>query len=399
MAFEDIIYKSVQEEKLWIDIVGKEIKYITDYMPNQHLLGRGIQVVAPTKEAKKSVCQMQFKLFRAYLGNDHTLLSVFQRTAGTNFSLNQRLGCFFMYLCNIMVVTGTFYGLEQSTPVQDVLASFIISLCGTLPVLITKKFFQKSKPREVKSTKHILHEKSDKTTTSVAKDVDEGNDTGTAGTLGTGILSARAPTALHDWDMGEFMERDDLTIAVFNEHVGKLYDKENQEHKIKAISDIRKALFDQMFPLPHVFKKVGWIILIFWSLAACITAIVYGFKFDIEAKAIENTKNPNLALYKNDDCWNTTLALQIEADLSNNAFQMDYIEQHAKNAGSYGGGDAKSWLLSILQSLLTSMILWQPLTVYCITWIKIWMFSWHLKMEVGPGNVVLLCKRCCCGYG
>eukprot|EP01083_Nonionella_stella_P128803 390391_1 len=31
MAFEDIIYKSVQEEKLWKDIAGKEIKYITDH--------------------------------------------------------------------------------------------------------------------------------------------------------------------------------------------------------------------------------------------------------------------------------------------------------------------------------------------------------------------------------
>eukprot|EP01083_Nonionella_stella_P092954 260335_1 len=26
------------------------------------------------------------------------------------------------------------------------------------------------------------------------------------------------------------------------------------------------------------------------------------------------------------------------------------------------------------------------------------MFSWHLKLQVGPGNVCLLCKRCCCGY-
>eukprot|EP01083_Nonionella_stella_P128448 389248_1 len=138
MAFEDIIYKSVKEDKLYKDIAGKEVKYLTDYMPNQHLLGRGLQTVAPTKEAKRSICRLQWKLYGTYLRNDHTLLSVVQRTAGTNISLKQRLGCFFMYLCTIMVVTGTFYGLEQSTPSQDVVASFIISLCSTMPVKLVR---------------------------------------------------------------------------------------------------------------------------------------------------------------------------------------------------------------------------------------------------------------------
>eukprot|EP01083_Nonionella_stella_P308652 1089980_1 len=402
MSFEDIIYKSVQEEKLWKDISGKEIKYITDYMPNQHLLGRGLKTVAPTRDARKSVCRLQWKLYSAYLRNDHTLLSVFQRTAGTNFSLKQRLGCFFMYLCTVMVVTGTFYGLEQSTPVQDVLASFIISLCGTAPVMIIRKLFEKSKPPEVKSTKHVLEDSQTKMADlddydSVNVDSpSEGSEEG-AGAITT-MVSARASAAWNDWDMAGFMQRDDLTIAAFNDQIRKLYDQENQEHKIRAISDIRKALFDKMFPLNHAFKKVGWIVLIIWSLAACVTAIVYGFKFDIDARAIENTNNPNAALFEDNDCWNTTLALQIEADLSKDKFMNDYVDQQVKNAASYAGGDAKSWLLSILQSLLTSLILWQPLTVYVVTWIKIWMFSWHLKMQVGPGNVILLCKRCCCGY-
>eukprot|EP01083_Nonionella_stella_P301832 1037784_1 len=154
ISFEDIIYKSVQEEKLYKDIAGKEIRYITDYMPNQHLLGHGLRIVAPTKAAKKSLCQLQLRLFRTYLRNDHTLLSVFQRTSGTNFAVKQRLGCFFMYLCNIMVITGVFYGLEQSNPIQDVFASLIISLFSTLPVFMVRWIFTNSKPFEVKSTKH-----------------------------------------------------------------------------------------------------------------------------------------------------------------------------------------------------------------------------------------------------
>eukprot|EP01083_Nonionella_stella_P127456 386055_1 len=391
MAFEDIIYKSVQEEKLWQDISGKEIKYITDYMPNQHLLGRGLKTVAPTNEAKKSVCQLQWRLYRAYLRNDHTLVSVFQRTAGTNFSLKQRLGCFFMYLCNIMVVTGTFYGLEQSTPSQDVVASFIISLCSTMPVKLIRHFFQKSKPIEVKSTKHILLDDDANVadgghvpSNSPESPAEEGQDL-------LAMTTVRAPKEWMQWDMKAWMkEQDDVTIHIFNEQIQTLYDQDNQHHRIHAISDIRSVLFDKMFPLSHGFKRVGWIVLIIWSLGACITAIVYGFKFDLEATAIANTNNPH--------CWNKSLALQMEDRLSKKAFQLDYMDQEAKNASSYAGGDAESWLASILQSLLTSLLLWQPLRIYVITWIKIWMFSWHLKMNVGPGNILSLCKRCCCGY-
>eukprot|EP01083_Nonionella_stella_P127003 384661_1 len=363
MAYEDIIYKSVQEEKLYKDIAGKEIKYITDYMPNQHLLGRGLQTVAPTKEAKKSVCRLQWKLYGAYLRNDHTLLSVLQRTAGTNLSLRQRLGCFFMYLCNIMLVTGAFYGVEQHSTSTDILASFIISLSSSLPVLMVRKyFFQKSKPIEIKSTKHILLGDD---ANSLTRDGEEEEKEITA------MTAVRASKAWKDWDMKAWMaETDDLTISIFNEQIEKLYDQDIYEHKIQAISDIRKALFDTMFPLPHAFKRVGWIVLIIWSLAACITAIVYGFKFDIEARAIE--------LYQNgDNCWNNTLALRIENRLSQQAFAKDYTEQQAKNASGYGGSDAESWLVSIFQSLLTSLLLWQPLRIFVITWIKIWMFSWH----------------------
>ena len=79
MAYEDIIYKTIQEELLWKDISGKEIKYITDHMPNQNDLGLGIKKVGNSRDAKKSLCELQIRLFAAYLRNDHTLLSIFQR--------------------------------------------------------------------------------------------------------------------------------------------------------------------------------------------------------------------------------------------------------------------------------------------------------------------------------
>eukprot|EP01083_Nonionella_stella_P289770 986074_1 len=376
LAFEDIIYKSVQEEKLWADIAGKEIKYITDHMPNQHLLGRGIAKVAPTSDAKKSICHLQLKLFAAYLRNDHSLLSVFQRSAGTNFSVKQRLGCFFMYLCTVMVTTGTFYGLEQSNPMQDIVASFVISLFGTAPTFIVKKMFEKAKPLEIRSTKHEhVADRSDETQISDTTDTNEGGRT-------TPVPSRASQT----WDMKAFMaERGEVTISVFDAQIKKFYDQDNERHKIQAVSDIRKLLFDEMFPLPRAFKTIAWILLIIWSFLACATAIVYGFKFDLEAQQKPNADNSHFDLYQNEECWNTSLSLQIEMDLSKKQFLNDYVEQQAKNASSYGGSDARSWLFSVFESLITSLILWQPLTVYVVTWIKIWMFSWNLRMKVGPG--------------
>merc|ERR1719414_2925768 len=66
------------------------------------------------------------------------------------------------------------------------------------------------------------------------------------------------------------------------------------------------------------------------------------------------------------------------------------------NGSSYGGSDSESWLLSLFQSLMLSLVLWQPLTLYVVTWIKIWMFTWHLEM-LFPKNCPALIRRCCCG--
>ena len=53
----------------------------------------------------RSLCALQLKLFMAYLRNDRTLLSVCQCSAGTNFSLKQRLGLLFMYLMTMVCRT------------------------------------------------------------------------------------------------------------------------------------------------------------------------------------------------------------------------------------------------------------------------------------------------------
>ena len=104
IAFQDIIFKSTQEDKLWKDVTGKEIKYYSgmcvhyhfvyqiitlytvplfpEYTANHHLLGLGLRKQLETPEDRKSMMLLTWNLFKLYLRNDHTLLSIFQRTAG-----------------------------------------------------------------------------------------------------------------------------------------------------------------------------------------------------------------------------------------------------------------------------------------------------------------------------
>ena len=85
-------------------------------------------------------------------------------------------------------------------------------------------------------------------------------------------------------------------------------------------------------------------------------------QFDLEVSDMgTNPNNPNHDLYQT-DCWNSSLSLRIENALSDTFFNRIYTERVTMNESSYGGSDAMSWLLSLGQSLLLSLVLWQPLT-------------------------------------
>ena len=370
IAFQDVIYESFRERKLWADITGKEIKYISEMMPNPEKLGQGIKPVIISQEDKKSFCELQTRLYRAYLRNDHTFASLFQRTAGTNLSLKQRLGLFFMFITTNMVMTATFYGTQQTNIWGSIIASLLISLCSTVPVIIVRKLFEKSKPNiDLTTRKERLLDEED--------DVDELED------------------ALLDTSSWATMKMDTLSQSIRRSTIGG----KNKDNKYVALTEIRKTIYNDIYPLPTKTKKVAWIILILWSVAAGITAMVYGLAFDLEYVQVINEQNSRYIDGKYDNaCWNVSYTLKAETRLSNEEFAAAQAAKRAENAASYGGSDAKSWLISLFQSILVSMVIWQPLTIYVFTWIKLWAFTYRLKLSIGPGNVKSLCKRCCCGY-
>ena len=82
IAIEDSVFKSVREEKLWRDVLGKEIKILTEYLPKHDQLGQGIKVQMQSKEDRASMFSLQWQLFKVYLFSHHTVLFLFQGSSG-----------------------------------------------------------------------------------------------------------------------------------------------------------------------------------------------------------------------------------------------------------------------------------------------------------------------------
>eukprot|EP01083_Nonionella_stella_P028074 77310_1 len=383
LAYEDIIFEKVKEEKIKDDVIGKEIEYIAKYLPNRQFLGEGISKLSQGRQAKKSLCHMQFQLFVLYLCNDHTVLSVFQRTHGTNLSSKTRIACFFMYLCTVMFATAVFYGQRQNSSFGDVTASFLISLIGTAPVFITKKIMFNSKPVIIPlSVVNIVSED--------MQDVDQD-----AIQKPNMILpSLLKTTTKYDTSL-DLIKTQKMNVrqVTLRNALGEVKKTKSTAAQVKLADVVRTTLFNTVYPLSHKYKAYAWIFLVVWTLFVIIMALFYGIQFDLKYTEKRNNDNPNVTLFDQECWWNNKL-LVIEDLLSANSFKELQQSLRSNFNDDYANNEESSkWILSLFQSLCLSVFLWQPLMVYIITWIKIWMFSWNLTMKLSPVNLWTLCKR------
>ena len=309
-----------------------------------------------------------------------------------------------------MVVTGTFYGIEQSNTYQDIIASFIISLCGTIPVFIIRKLFEKSKSVEVKSIKHDMDDILTRLTSNSIRDQSplspqslqlstspQSPQTPQTPSASPGMSPkySLTPTTPRYTLAIRKMTKTISKIGIFNLAIKDIHRNED-DSKIKVVSDVRKSLFNQTHPFPNKCKRYTWILLILWTIAAAIIAVAYGLLFDAPYSKRYNKNIDNYGLYQR-PCWNNSMALQMEYNVSLIDFNSKQQILMNEYGNTYAGNETQSWLLSIFQSLITSLILWQPLMTYVLTWIKLWLFTWHLKMNISPMNLCKLCIRCCCG--
>eukprot|EP01084_Bolivina_argentea_P056972 104176_1 len=382
LAYQDIIFKSVRDEKIINDITGKEIKYISTLMPNTDKLGYGIKAITPDFKSKKSLCYLVFRLYKVYIRNEHTVLSALQRTSGTNFSSYQRLGIFFMYLCTIFAMSAVFYGVEQKTFMGDISASFLISFISTIPTFIIKKLFMKSKPKTIESSKESVNFEIKRMPESL-KIVQSSPSKATMSIINEEIIKSESemayspsPSALSSQSIGDVSQNN---IAELN--------------LIMLATAVRLIIFNNIYPLSSKYKKYAWIILSVWTLIFCIIAIQYGIQFDLKYEAIDINE------YDDNACWEIDMSLRIQSELSQKYIDQQQESLHSSYSDNYtqSDNDSRTWLLSLIQSFLISIFIWQPLFILISTFLKVWMFCWNLKMDIAPKTMYKLCGNACCG--
>eukprot|EP01084_Bolivina_argentea_P074412 134987_1 len=91
-----------------------------------------------------------FRLFAYRLQDDHSVLSLFARSEGTNYSTKQRVMILHLYLIVVMAVSALFYGQSTDAPFGDTILAIYASICSTIPVFTIRYMFQYSRPKETK---------------------------------------------------------------------------------------------------------------------------------------------------------------------------------------------------------------------------------------------------------
>merc|ERR1712032_866356 len=143
-----------------------------------------------------------------------------------------------------------------------------------------------------------------------------------------------------------------------------------------------------MYPLPRKVKKIAWAMLIIWTIICSYFAIAYGLQFDLLYDEREQWLG---------DCWENFEQLVIAHDLSKQQVAELQASLNPARSDNFPGASTNSaaFLVSLLQSLLTSIFIWQPLTCYVVTWLKLWMFTYNVRMGLGPPKIIKFLKRCC----
>eukprot|EP00483_Globobulimina_turgida_P000426 UN00426 len=155
---------------------------------------------------------------------------------------------------------------------------------------------------------------------------------------------------------------------------------------------------------------MAWTILVCVAVFCVLLSVIYGIQFDIKAEEMEiykkNKENVLLGVSdieeNNGLCWNISHQLSATHQVYNEEILSIQEEQERiadlnepYDDDFFIGYDSTKWLLNVLVSFLTSVFIWQPASIYLLTWIKIWAFHHGLIMEASIYNMWMFCCCCC----
>lgn len=349
----------------------------------------------------------------------------------------------------IMMADAIFYGYSTDRePMGDLTASACISLIGTIPVYLIRILFQWAKPRVVPSAKSRNDLRSPLASND-AMSPDALDTNSPASTVSPFPVAVEMDTELKtDERDGENMGDDEYMAKM--RKTGQIHDTNTAarlsntywsaikelrhatrpdmklvrkcmhyvntraaaSEKASLASEVRNILFNYNYPFPHCYKKMAWAILVLICAMCMVFSVAYGIQFDIasgQAKELAESESNLLssldAIENSSACWNISKFAQIEhvvlgqelnaTQIAQERLAGDVADVNADADDFVVPNDATKWLLNVLISFLASVFFWQPLSIYLLTWMKIWAFHNGLIMEASVYNIwVFLC--CCC---
>eukprot|EP01083_Nonionella_stella_P286665 975638_1 len=380
LAYSDIMFSAVREHKMKSFIPSNTTQIFEQLYSKKHK-HYGVGLIKSIRKDNK-LCTNQLKLFKIYLQNNHTLLSIFQHSEGTGYSKRQRVASFYLYLSTIMVSSAAFYGVEQQK-FGDITASFLISLWSTIPAVFVRFSFTKAKPKHTPITINVAGVSQAKIN---AIDVSKLPSDAEDNTLHPGDVERYAEVyTLLEAD-AKFRFVDKAMMDEVNQIVIRANDK---LFRMAFIDYIRIKLLRYDHAWPQFMTHVAWIFLFLWCAMCSVIAIVYGIQFDITYETGQSSAFAKQGY--DEECWDMDPQLVINEELAEQQL-LDDADALNDNFGSHVT-DSKAWLLQLLQSVIVSVFVWQPLTIYVITWLNIWLFSWNLPVSLKPPNLIKLFKN------
>eukprot|EP01083_Nonionella_stella_P168965 571862_1 len=468
IAFEDIIYKEFRDQYLhrhqqWHEIqqidrwYGKiaehqrELSHLGSETPEspssvaipESHSSMNAFATAATFDLKPQItrstyyCLLSFNLFKTYLKNDHTVLSVFQRTDGTNFSTKQRIGLFLLYMYMVMMADAIFYGRqEERRPMGELTASALISLFGTVPVFLVRILFQWSEPTVVKSLRTLpplmkdtkankdMQMLSDTIASQEAEEEAKGESISEQVMKDAEVEEKKKRVSSQYWSaIAKLKQTPRPDMKLVHKCMHYVNTEAHASEKATLTQEIRLVLFNYNYPFPHACKKVAWVILIALSVLCILTSVVYGIRFDLRSEdmalQVGNAEHVlaqigNITGSDNADlCWNN-ISIQLKARTQVLAAQVIEIKEEQSRIEAldeayaddfdvlFGGDeaiyDSTKWLLNVLISFLMSAFIWQPASIYFFTCLKIWAFHNGWIMEASLSNAAMfVANYFCCG--
>ena len=369
LAMENSIFERYHRENADLPMNNRpkelmEIQYIESFMPNKEKMGQGAcAIVNRSFTALKSLFKLQWKLFGLDFKNGHSICSVFQRSAGTNFTSKQRIACFFLYLSTVMGSTALFYGQRQQQWAAHAV-SFLVSLFSSAPEALIRRMFRKSRSKLMRSDQLRLQ--------SI-----EVNEAHRGVYTGNSVLEQRMSYIFEDG-----------TKAAARD-VYRIHQASSRSDKIQMMNSIRMLLLSKMYPYPHWVKHLAWILLLIGSAAGIFSAILFGLQFDLSYDF--------RVIRKRDECWENNLKEVLNEEYSDFYVKEKNLQLVFKAAFAENIRDSSSWLLSLLESLVLSLVFTQPLSIYIMTWIKLIAFTNNLELDDGIGNLLKLFNVLFCG--